>query len=155
MLNDGWFYATHRLLHSPWLFKHVHSVHHRSIDVNPFSVYSFHPLEGVLLTAWVIPVVLLFPIPIPMPLTSQGGSCDCTTHVVVHEVDEFGELMRVDASVRDVDEGEFVRRPRADLEAHRDDLVRWFHRSRKQHEEEVGHETRLGAGQFAPLEICS
>lgn len=66
VLNDAWFYATHRLLHSPWLFKHVHSVHHRSIDVNPFSVYSFHPLEGILLTAWVIPVVLLFPIPLPL-----------------------------------------------------------------------------------------
>lgn len=66
LLNDAWFYATHRLLHSEWLFKHVHSVHHRSVDVNPFTSYSFHPLESLLLTAWVIPVVLLVPIPLPL-----------------------------------------------------------------------------------------
>ncbi len=66
VLNDVWFYATHRLLHSEWLFKHVHSVHHRSVDVSPFTSYSFHPVEALLLTAWLVPVVLLFPIPLPL-----------------------------------------------------------------------------------------
>ena len=66
VLNDAWFYVVHRLLHASWLFKHVHSVHHRSIDVSPFTAYSFHPLEGLLLTAWVIPAVLLLPIPLPV-----------------------------------------------------------------------------------------
>jgi sterol desaturase/sphingolipid hydroxylase (fatty acid hydroxylase superfamily) len=66
VLNDVWFYGMHRLLHTEWLFKRVHSVHHRSVDVSPFTSYSFHPLEGLMLTAWVIPTVLLLPIPLPL-----------------------------------------------------------------------------------------
>ena len=64
--NDAWFYAWHRLLHTPWLFRHVHSVHHKSVDVNPFSSYSFHALEALILSAWVLPAALLLPIPLPV-----------------------------------------------------------------------------------------
>lgn len=63
--NDAWFYGWHRLLHTPWLFRHVHAVHHKSVDVNPFSSYSFHALEAFLLGAWVVPAALLLPIPLP------------------------------------------------------------------------------------------
>ncbi|MCB9566524.1 MAG: sterol desaturase family protein [Myxococcales bacterium] len=65
VFNDAWFYLCHRLLHTPWLFRHVHSVHHRSVDVNPFSSYSFHAVESLLLSAWVVPAVILLPIPLP------------------------------------------------------------------------------------------
>jgi sterol desaturase/sphingolipid hydroxylase (fatty acid hydroxylase superfamily) len=61
--NDLWFYGVHRLLHTPWFFKHIHSVHHRSVDVNPFTAYSFHAVEAALLTAWLVPVALLVPLP--------------------------------------------------------------------------------------------
>lgn len=63
--NDLWFYGAHRLLHRPSLFRHVHAVHHRSVDVNPFSSYSFHIVEAALLTGWVVPVALLVPLPLP------------------------------------------------------------------------------------------
>jgi sterol desaturase/sphingolipid hydroxylase (fatty acid hydroxylase superfamily) len=66
VFNDAWFYGWHRLLHHPKIFKRVHAVHHRSVDVNPFSSYSFHALEGFLLGAWTIPVFLLVPIYLPM-----------------------------------------------------------------------------------------
>lgn len=66
LLNDAWFYLVHRLLHTPWLFKRVHSVHHRSIAVNPFTSYSFHPIEGLALTLWVVPVLLFVPVPLPL-----------------------------------------------------------------------------------------
>ncbi|MBL8951219.1 MAG: sterol desaturase family protein [Myxococcaceae bacterium] len=62
VFNDAWFYFWHRWLHRPLPFKWIHSVHHRSIDVNPFTSYSFHALEGFVLSAWVIPAVLLVPI---------------------------------------------------------------------------------------------
>jgi sterol desaturase/sphingolipid hydroxylase (fatty acid hydroxylase superfamily) len=42
LFNDAWFYFWHRLLHHPKLFRHVHAIHHKSVDVNPFSSYSFH-----------------------------------------------------------------------------------------------------------------
>jgi sterol desaturase/sphingolipid hydroxylase (fatty acid hydroxylase superfamily) len=72
LLNDVWFYAIHRLLHHPRIFRYVHAVHHRSIDVNPFSSYSFHPLEALLLSAWVVPVLWLLPIPLPLLGALQG-----------------------------------------------------------------------------------
>lgn len=66
LLNDLWFYGFHRLLHTRWAFKHIHSVHHRSIEVTPFSSYSFHPVEGLLLGGWIYPVALVVPLYLPM-----------------------------------------------------------------------------------------
>ncbi|MBK9644590.1 MAG: sterol desaturase family protein [Deltaproteobacteria bacterium] len=68
VFNDLWFYSVHRALHTPWLFKHVHAVHHRSVDVNPFSSYSFHVVEGALLGGWVIPAG-----PAPPPAHPHAG----------------------------------------------------------------------------------
>jgi lathosterol oxidase len=61
--NDAWFYGWHRAMHHPWLFRHVHAVHHRSVDVNPFTSYSFHAVEAVLLGIWIVPAVVLLPVP--------------------------------------------------------------------------------------------
>ncbi len=63
LFNDAWFYGWHRLLHHPKLFRHVHAVHHRSVDVNPFTSYSFHAVEAALLGAWVLPAAVFLPIP--------------------------------------------------------------------------------------------
>lgn len=63
MFNDAWFYSWHRTLHHPRLFRHIHLVHHRSIDVNPFTSYSFHAVEALLLGAWVVPAAMWLPIP--------------------------------------------------------------------------------------------
>lgn len=46
--NDIHFYANHRLLHTRRL-RRFHLAHHRSVVPTPFSTYSFHPLEAVLL----------------------------------------------------------------------------------------------------------
>lgn len=72
VFSDAWFYFWHRLLHHPRLFRHVHAVHHKSVDVNPFSSYSFHWFEGFILGAWVVPVVLVVPIYLPMLGVLQG-----------------------------------------------------------------------------------
>lgn len=66
VFNDAWFYFWHRLLHHPKLFRYVHAVHHKSVDVNPFSSYSFHWFEGLILGAWILPVALLVPIYLPV-----------------------------------------------------------------------------------------
>ncbi|MCK6518526.1 sterol desaturase family protein [Myxococcota bacterium] len=71
LFNDLWFYSVHRVLHTPWLFRRVHAVHHRSADVNPFSSYSFHAVEGALLTAWLIPAALLVPLSMPALMVTQ------------------------------------------------------------------------------------
>jgi sterol desaturase/sphingolipid hydroxylase (fatty acid hydroxylase superfamily) len=65
LFNDLWFYGWHRLLHRPWWFRHVHAVHHKSIDVNPFSSYSFHFFEPFILSAWIVPAALFVPLYLP------------------------------------------------------------------------------------------
>ena len=42
------FYWVHRLLHVPFLYKHVHSLHHRNINIGPWSGVSMHPVEHLL-----------------------------------------------------------------------------------------------------------
>lgn len=40
------FYWIHRLIHMPWLFKKVHYLHHRNVNVGPWSGLAMHPVEG-------------------------------------------------------------------------------------------------------------
>ena len=71
LFNDAWFYGWHRLLHHPKLFRHVHAVHHKSVDVNPFSSYSFHAVEALLMGSAVIPAVLVVPLYLPVLAVAQ------------------------------------------------------------------------------------
>jgi sterol desaturase/sphingolipid hydroxylase (fatty acid hydroxylase superfamily) len=42
------FYWVHRLLHVPFLYKSVHSLHHRNVNIGPWSGLSMHPVEHFL-----------------------------------------------------------------------------------------------------------
>ncbi|MBV1703372.1 MAG: sterol desaturase family protein [Hyphomicrobiales bacterium] len=67
-IHELHFFAIHRAIHSPWLYKHVHSVHHNSINPSPWSSHSMHPVETLLyhsVALWHLvipsnPVVALF-----------------------------------------------------------------------------------------------
>lgn len=62
LFHDAYFYWTHRLMHSRWLFRHVHGVHHRSRNPSPWAAYAFHPVEALInglvtpLILWAVPV---------------------------------------------------------------------------------------------------
>lgn len=71
LVDDTWFYWCHRLLHHPKLYRLVHFEHHKSVDVNPFTSMSFHFVEPVLLTLWILPVSFLFPIYAPVLMLVQ------------------------------------------------------------------------------------
>jgi lathosterol oxidase len=43
-----YFYWIHRMLHVPFFYKHVHALHHRNINVGPWSGLSMHPVEHVI-----------------------------------------------------------------------------------------------------------
>ena len=58
VLHDAYFYWTHRAMHHPWLFKHVHRVHHLSTSPSPWAAYAFSPAEA-LINALVVPLILL------------------------------------------------------------------------------------------------
>ena len=46
--NDVHFWINHRLLHTR-LLRRFHLPHHRSVVTTPFSTYSFHPIEALML----------------------------------------------------------------------------------------------------------
>jgi sterol desaturase/sphingolipid hydroxylase (fatty acid hydroxylase superfamily) len=55
-----YFYLIHRPLHWPPLYRLVHSLHHRNINVGPWSGLSMHPVEhliflGSVMIHWIIP----------------------------------------------------------------------------------------------------
>lgn len=62
------FYWVHRLLHVPFLYTRVHSLHHRNINIGPWSGFSMHPVEHILYLSslcvhWVVashPIHLIF-----------------------------------------------------------------------------------------------
>jgi sterol desaturase/sphingolipid hydroxylase (fatty acid hydroxylase superfamily) len=87
VFNDIWFYAWHRLMHHPKLFRYVHAVHHKSVDVNPFSVYSFHPVEALILGSSVIPVI--FFVPLYLPLLGLAQAIGLANNVMSHLGYEF------------------------------------------------------------------
>jgi Delta7-sterol 5-desaturase len=65
IVDDAWFYWTHRLLHHRSIYRYIHTVHHHSIDVTPFSSMSFHVVEAFLLAAWIFPVSFVIPLYVP------------------------------------------------------------------------------------------
>lgn len=62
IMHDAYFYWAHRIMHSKWLFKWVHLIHHRSTNPSPWAAYAFHPLEAIVESF--IFVIFLFSIPV-------------------------------------------------------------------------------------------
>jgi len=57
IFHDAYFYWTHRWMHHPKIFRHVHLVHHLSTNPSPWAAYSFHPIEAFV-QAMVLPIIL-------------------------------------------------------------------------------------------------
>jgi Delta7-sterol 5-desaturase len=57
VLHDAWFYWTHRLMHQPRLYRHLHHEHHRSYRPTAFAAYRFDVLEALVQAAY-LPLAL-------------------------------------------------------------------------------------------------
>lgn len=71
LLHDAYFYWAHRLMHHPFLYKHVHKIHHESVDPSPFAAFAFHPLEAFIEAAFYFIFVFIVPINLIAILTWQ------------------------------------------------------------------------------------
>ena len=73
VVYDAWFYWQHRLLHTPWWFRHVHAVHHRITNPTPFANFCLHPVETVMGAACFIVFVVVVPVhPLALALVSMA-----------------------------------------------------------------------------------
>ena len=79
LLHDTYFYWAHRGMHTPWLFRCMHRVHHRSRTPTPWAAYAFAPPEA-LLEAAIMPVAALL---IPM---HEVTAFLFVTHMIVRNV---------------------------------------------------------------------
>jgi sterol desaturase/sphingolipid hydroxylase (fatty acid hydroxylase superfamily) len=100
--NELHFYACHRLLHTRWLFRHVHRVHHRSVVPTPWATYAFHPIEAILLGSVMITALLVHDLSILAvllyPLVSLAMNCLGHLNYALWEDRPLGRLLA--ASVR-------------------------------------------------------
>ncbi|RYE21024.1 MAG: hypothetical protein EOP51_16525 [Sphingobacteriales bacterium] len=61
VIQDTYFYWTHRLLHWRPMFKYVHKLHHLSVTPTPFSAYAFHPVEAFINVLILPAIVFIIP----------------------------------------------------------------------------------------------
>ncbi len=79
LLHDAYFYWAHRAMHTRWLFRRVHRLHHKSRTPTPWAAYAFAPPEAVL-EAGILPIAALL-----MPLHHLTVLL-FVTHMIVRNV---------------------------------------------------------------------
>jgi sterol desaturase/sphingolipid hydroxylase (fatty acid hydroxylase superfamily) len=62
VLQDAYFYFTHRLFHHPALFPWLHQGHHRSRYPTPWTSFAFDPLEAVVQSLFLVGIIFVMPL---------------------------------------------------------------------------------------------
>jgi sterol desaturase/sphingolipid hydroxylase (fatty acid hydroxylase superfamily) len=62
VLQDTYFYFTHRLFHHPAIFKRLHQGHHRSTHPTPWTSFAFDPLEALIQAFFLVVIVFILPL---------------------------------------------------------------------------------------------
>ncbi|MCP9820843.1 sterol desaturase family protein [Synechococcus sp. Cruz-9H2] len=62
ILQDGIYYATHRLIHHRWLYPWCHHGHHRTRQPTPWTSFAFDPPEAILQALVLVLLVMLVPL---------------------------------------------------------------------------------------------
>ncbi|MBD3885048.1 sterol desaturase family protein [Phormidium tenue FACHB-886] len=62
ILQDTYFYFTHRLFHHPRLFRWLHQGHHRSRHPTPWTSFAFDPLESIVQSLFLVGIVFVIPL---------------------------------------------------------------------------------------------
>ncbi len=62
ILQDTYFYFTHRLFHHPSLFRWLHQGHHCSPYPTPLTSFAFDPLEAIAQSLFLVIIVFILPL---------------------------------------------------------------------------------------------
>lgn len=62
LLQDTYFYFTHRLMHLPLLFKWAHQGHHQSRPPTPWTFFALEPTEALAQAVFLLSIVLVVPL---------------------------------------------------------------------------------------------
>jgi lathosterol oxidase len=62
ILQDTYFYFTHRLFHHPLPFPWLHQGHHRSRYPTPWTSFAFDPLEAIVQSLFLVGIVFFIPL---------------------------------------------------------------------------------------------
>ncbi|MCX7890113.1 MAG: sterol desaturase family protein [Rhodobacteraceae bacterium] len=102
VIHEAHFFCIHRLIHTPFLYRWVHSVHHNSINPSPWSSLSMHPVEHLLYFSTILyhlvipsnPVLALYqlhyagfgavPGHVGFDKIELGGDSAVDTHAYIH-----------------------------------------------------------------------
>lgn len=89
---ESYSYFVHRFLHLR-LIRCVHSVHHKSIRVTPWSAYSVHPLEAVLISVSAPIFMAFIPVSLSVILTFHLAGMMFT--IVIHSNFKLFRTMKI------------------------------------------------------------
>jgi Delta7-sterol 5-desaturase len=62
VLQDGYFYATHRLFHLPRFYRLTHQGHHRSRRPSPWTSFAFDPIESLAHAGFLVAIACIVPL---------------------------------------------------------------------------------------------
>lgn len=62
LIDETFYYWVHRWMHRPAVFRKIHRIHHQSSISSPWTAFTFHPLEGMLLSLPMIFTILFIPL---------------------------------------------------------------------------------------------
>ncbi len=87
LLQDLHFYFSHRWLHSKPFLKYIHYIHHVPKNPTPWTSFSFHPIERLIILSF-FPIVILF-LPLPPGMLIAFTFTSSLSNMLGHSGFEF------------------------------------------------------------------